>query len=64
MSDKSKASNRLMAMIGNKQAELKQLYDSRAKHDLIIARAEGELGALRDAQDAVEKVSQQEAEKP
>lgn len=59
----NEASNKLMAMINNKQSELRQLYDSRAKHDLIVARAEGELSALRDAQDVVEKSRQQEAGK-
>ena len=46
---------RLQTMIGNKQSELNALYREREKLEKAIARAEGELSGLRDAQSAIDK---------
>lgn len=45
---------KLQAMISNKQTELNKLYDERAKLDTQIARIEGEVSGLRDAQSAID----------
>ena len=44
----------LQTWIVNKQTELNKLYAERDKQSLCIARAEGELSGLRDAQSEVD----------
>jgi uncharacterized protein YdcH (DUF465 family) len=45
---------KLQAMIGNKRSELSKLYDDRTKLDKQIARIEGEISGLQDAQSAID----------
>lgn len=45
---------KLQAMVGNKQMELNELYGERDKLDKQIARVEGEISGLRDAQSAID----------
>jgi uncharacterized protein YdcH (DUF465 family) len=45
---------KLQAMIGNKRSELNKLYNDRTELDKRIARIEGEVSGLQDAQSAID----------
>ena len=45
---------KLQTMIGNKRSELNALYQKRADLDKQIARIEGEVAGLQDAQSAID----------
>lgn len=47
---------KLQTMIGNKRSELNKLYDDRVKLDKQIARIEGEISGLQDAQSAIDSM--------